>query len=116
MRGAPLTRILAALVTLLFFAGVVGTSGLDALLFHGAGAAPAVAAAHYEPGGATNHHADQCLLALRLANGRSSASLSIPIRFEGIPSRTFAARPPAEPHGYYTGLHQQSRAPPAPVA
>jgi hypothetical protein len=113
MRGTPSTRILAALVALLFFGGEAGMSGLDALLFHGPGATASVAVPHVEPGSTTNHHADQCLLAFRLANGRVSPPLGIAIRFEGIPSRALAARPSAEPHRFYTGLHEQSRAPPA---
>jgi hypothetical protein len=113
MRGTPSTRILAVFVALLFFAGEAGTSGLDALLYHRPGAATAAAVPHVEPGRAANHHADQCLLAFRLANGRVSPPLGIAIRFEGIPSRALAARPSAEPHRFYTGLHEQSRAPPA---
>ncbi len=116
MRSALSTRIMAALVALLFFGGETGASGLDALLYHRAGAPGAAARTHYEPRGGTDHHADQCLLALRLANGRASASLGVAIRFENIPSRAVAARPPAVPHRFYTGLHEQSRAPPAPLA
>ena len=113
MRGARSTRFLAALVALLFFAGEAGTSGLDALLFHGRGSAPDPVVTHIDSGSGAGHHADQCLLALRLASGSVSPSLGVGIRFEGIPSRELAARLPAEPHRYYTGLHQQSRAPPA---
>ena len=116
MRRAPSIRILAVLVAALFFAGEAGMSGLDALLFHGSGAEASVAVPHVEPGSTTNHHADQCLLAFRLANGRVSPSLGIAIRFEGIPSHGVTTRPPAVPHRSYTGLHEQSRAPPAPLA
>jgi hypothetical protein len=116
MRGALSTRILAALVALLFFGGEAGMSGLDALLFHGPGAAASAAVPHVEPGSTTNHHADQCLLAFRLANSPLAPSLDIAIRFEGIPSRLAAHRPPAILHRSYTGLHEQSRAPPAPLA
>lgn len=116
MRRARATRILAALVAALFFAGDAGASGLDALLYHGAGAPGGVATTHYEPGGAAHHHADQCLLALRLANGRASASLGIAIRFESLPSHAVTARPPAAGHRSFTGLHEQSRAPPADLA
>ncbi len=116
MGRALSTRILAGLVALLFFAGEAGTSGLDALLFHGAGAPRAAVAAHYEPGGTTNHHADNCLLTFRLASGRSAPPLAFAVRFEGIPSHAVVPRPPAEPHLYYIGLNEQSRAPPAPLA
>jgi hypothetical protein len=116
MRGAQSTRILAALVATLFFAGETGMSGLDALLFHGPGAAVSVAVPHVEPGNTTNHHADQCLLAFRLANSRITPSLGLAIRFEGLPSHQLTPRPPAVPHRSYTGLHEQSRAPPAPLA
>jgi hypothetical protein len=116
MRGARSTRILAILVAALFFAGEAGMSGLDAVLFHRAGVPDSAAVRHVERGRGTSHHADQCLLAFRLANGRLSPSLGLAIRFEGIPSHETTARPPAEPHRSYTGLHQQSRAPPAPLA
>jgi len=114
-RALP-TRILAGLVALLFFAGAAGTSGLDALLFHGAGSPGAAAAVHYEPTGTTNHHADNCLLTFRLASGRGAAPLGALVRFEAIPRRAAVQRPPVEPHLDYTGLHAQSRAPPAPLA
>ena len=115
MRGAPSTRILAVLVAALFFAGEAGTSGLDAVLYHGAGGTASAAVPHVERG-TTYHHADRCLLALRLANGRQSPSLGLAIRFEGVPSRGMTRRPPAAPHRSFTGLHEQSRAPPAPLA
>jgi len=116
MRRAPSTRILAALAAALFFAGETGMSGLDALLYHGPGTTTSVAVPHVEAGSTTNHHADRCLLAYRLSNGRVSPSLAVAIRFEAIPSHGVTARPPAVPHRSYTGLHEQSRAPPAPLA
>ena len=116
MRRTPSTRILAILAAALFFAGETGMSGLDAVLYHGAGAPASAAVRHLERGRTANHHADQCLLAFRLANGRLSPSLGLAIRFEGIPSHGVTARPPAEPHRSYTGLHEQSRAPPTPPA
>jgi hypothetical protein len=116
MRRALSIRILAVLVAALFFAGEAGMSGLDALLYHGSGATASTAVPHVERGSTANHHADQCLLAFRLANGRVSPSLGLAIRFEGIPSRGVTAPPPAVPPRSYTGLHEQSRAPPAPLA
>ncbi len=83
------------------------------MLFHGRGTVPDPVVTHVEQGNGAGHHADQCLLALRLASGSASPSLGVGIRFEGIPSRNLAVRLPAEPHHFYTGLHQQSRAPPA---
>ena len=115
MRGAQSTRILAILVAAMFFAGEAGMSGLDAVLYHRAGAPASAAARHVERGRGANHHADQCLLAFRLANGRLTPTLGLAIRFEGIPSHGVTARPPAEPPGSYTGLHEQSRAPPPPL-
>ena len=113
MRSALPTRIVSALVALLFFTGETGASGLDALLYHRTGAPGTAARTHYEPGGGTHHHADQCLLALRLASGRGSSSLGVAIRFESIPSRAVGVRPPAALHRSFAGLHEQSRAPPA---
>jgi hypothetical protein len=106
---------LAVLLAAMFFAGEAGTSGLDAVLYHGPGAAASAAVPHVERG-TTNHHADRCLLAFRLANGRQSRALGLALRFEAIPSRGVTSRPPAAPHRSYTGLHEQSRAPPAPLA
>jgi len=115
MRRTLSARILALLVAALFLGGVGGASDLDALLFHGAGA-PGAAAAHFESGGTTNHHADNCLLTFRVASGRGASPLSFPVRFEGIPQHAAASRPVAAPRTYHPGLHQDSRAPPAPLA
>ena len=115
MRGAPSTRILAVLLAALFFAGEAGTAGLDAVLYHRDRAAASAAVPHVERG-TTSHHADRCLLAFRLTNGRQSPSLGLAIGLEGVPSRGEPSRPPAEPHRSYTGLHEQSRAPPALLA
>jgi hypothetical protein len=110
------TRLAAAAAALLFLGGTTAVSSLDALLFH-RGARGAVVVPHVEPGGAASHHADQCLLTFRLANGRLSAGLSHAIRFVALASRPAAAPPPAAPVRFYPGLHQQSRAPPtAPLA
>lgn len=118
MRHARGTRLLAVLVAALFLGGAGGAADADALLFHRAGGPAAVAAAHFEPGGATAHHADQCLLALRLATGRQTTALAFPVRVEGLPLRGAAPSPAAAPVRFYPGLHQQSRAPPpsAPIA
>jgi hypothetical protein len=116
MRRTPSTRLLAVLVAALFFAGEAGTSGLDAVLYHRAGVPVSAAVRHLERGRTANHHADQCLLAFRLANGRLSPALGLAFRFEGIPSHGAAAPRPAAPHRSYTGLSEQSRAPPAPLA
>ena len=115
MRRTLSARILALLVAALFLGGVGGASDLDALLFHGAGA-PGAAAAHFESGGTTNHHAANCLLTLRVASGRGAPSLGSPVRFEGIPLHAAAARPLAAPQTFLPGLHQDSRAPPAALA
>ncbi len=112
MRQSRGARILALLVAALFLGGAGGAADLDALLFHGAGRAAAPAAAHFEAGGITTHHADQCLLALRLANGRLAAALVFPVRLEGLPLRGAAAAPAVAPARSWPGLHQQSRAPP----
>jgi len=115
MRRTPSARLLAVLVAVLFIGGAGGASDLDALLFHRA-AAPGAAAAHFESSGTTNHHADSCLLNLRVASGRGSLPLGSPVRFEGIPQHTSAPRPVAAPRSFRPGLHQDSRAPPASLA
>ena len=109
------SRAAALLLAALFLGGVGGASDLDALLFHGAGA-PGAASAHYERAGTTSHHADNCLLTLRVASGRGTASPASPVRFEGIPQRNAAPRPVAAPSRFHPGLHQDSRAPPASLA
>ncbi len=116
MRHTRAGRLVAALAALLFFGGETAVSGLDALLFHSGGAPSAVVVPHVEPGGTTSHHADQCMLNFRLANGRASSSLGVAIRFEGMASQPAASPPAAVPLRFYPGLHQQSRAPPASLA
>lgn len=111
----PAFRATALLVTALFLGGVGGASDLDALLFHGAGA-PGAAAPHFESAGTTNHHADDCLLTLRLASSRGAPPLGSPIRFESIPQHAVAPRPVGAPQRFLPGLHQDSRAPPAALA
>jgi len=106
-------RFPAALVAALLLGGAGGTADLDALLFHRAGGPAAPAVAHLEAGGTTTHHADQCLLALRLASGRLTAAFAFPVRVEGLPLRGAAPAPAAAPIRFYPGLHQQSRAPPS---
>jgi hypothetical protein len=108
-------RATALLLAALFLCGVGGASDLDALLFHGAGAQGA-AAPHFEPAGATNHHADNCLLTLRLASSRAAPPLGFAVRFEGIPEHTAASLPMSAPPSFHPGLHQDSRAPPAALA
>jgi hypothetical protein len=109
------SRATALLLAALFLGGVGGASDLDAVLFHGAGA-PGAAAAHYEPGGTTSHHADNCLLTFRVASGRGAAPPRAAVRFASLPQHTAAPRPLAAPHGFLPGLHEDSRAPPAPLA
>jgi len=106
------TRATALVLAALFLGGVGGASDLDAVLFHGAGT-PGAATTHYEPAGSTSHHADNCLLTLRVASGRGAASLDYFVRFEGIPQRAVPPRPVAAPQSFLPGLHQYSRAPPA---
>jgi hypothetical protein len=116
MRRSRASRLVAALVALLCFGGETAVPGLDALLFHSGGAPAAFVVPHVESGTTTNQHADRCMLNFRLANGRVSASLPVAIRFQGLALRPAAVPPAAVPHRLYAGLHQQSRAPPAPLA
>ena len=116
MRRPRASRFVAALAALLFFGGETAVPGLDALIFHSGGAPATFVVPHVESGATTNHHADQCMLTFRLANGRVSATLPVAIRFQGMALRPAAAAPAVEPHRGYAGLHQQSRAPPAPLA
>jgi hypothetical protein len=110
------TRLAAALAALLFFGGETVVPSLDALVFHRGGAPAALIVSHVESGATTNHHADQCMLTFRLANGRVSAALGVAIRFEAMALRPAASPPTAVPLRFYPGRHQQSRAPPAPLA
>jgi hypothetical protein len=106
------SRATTALLAALFLGGAGGASDLDAFLFHRAGATVASGTAHVETAGNPNCHTEQCVLALRLANGRVAADLRVPVRFEGIPLIATTARPAAEPHRFFPGRHRQSRAPP----
>jgi len=114
MRYPRATRLSAALAALILFGGETVVPGLDAVLFH-SGGAPAVSVPHVESGATTNHHADRCMLTFRLANGRVTASLGVAIRFEGMALHPAPKAPAAVPLRFYPGLHQQSRAPPAPL-
>ncbi len=115
MRRGVRSRLSALLLAALFLGGVGGASDLDALLFHQVGAPAAVAATHYEPAGTTTHHADNCLLTLRVASGRGAPPLGFPVRFEAIPLYATAAHPVSAPRSFLPGLHQDARAPPAPL-
>jgi len=110
MRRHPTSRLFAGLVAALLLGGAGGAADLDALLFHGA-ARTAPASAHFEAA-RTAHHADQCLLALRLATGAGAAPFALPARAEGMAARPAARRPVAAPERFDPGLHQDSRAPP----
>jgi hypothetical protein len=68
--------------------------------------------AHVETAGNPNCHAEHCVLALRLANGRTPRALSLPVRFESIPLLVATARPALAPHRFDPALHLPSRAPP----
>ena len=114
MRRTLSARLLAILVAVLFIGGMGGASDLDALLFH-SGTAPATGT-HYEPAGATTHHADNCLLTLRVASGRGSFPLASPVRFEGLPQHATGPLPVVVPPTCHPGFHQDSRAPPAALA
>lgn len=116
MRRTLASRLFALLVAALLLGGAGGAADLDALLFHGAAGRNAVAAPHFEAGGTSKHHADQCLLALRLASGTKAARSRLPMRLEGTPAPAASRRPVAVPDRFYPGLHQDSRAPPAPLA
>jgi len=119
MPRSRVLRFVATLAAALFLAGVTGASGLDAVVFHsGSGVAGAVAPfPHVESGSAgQHHHADHCLLAYRLANGQLTPSLAVALRLAGTSLRPAAAPPPPVARGFLPGLHQQSRAPPTPLA
>jgi hypothetical protein len=116
MRHSRVVRLVAALAAAVFFAGESGVQVLDALLYHRGGAPTAVAVPHVESGSTTNNHADHCMLAFRLANGRVSPAIGVAIRIDANAVGRAAPRPAAAPHRVYPGRHQQSRAPPAPLA
>ncbi|HXY18679.1 MAG TPA: hypothetical protein VEH83_01640 [Gemmatimonadales bacterium] len=109
-------RLLAVLVTAVLLGGAGGAADVDALLFHGAAGRAAPATPHFEAAGRTGHHADQCLLALRLATGTRAAPIVLPRQFESLPTRGGARRPAAAPERHDPALHQESRAPPSVLA
>lgn len=112
MRHGLRSRATALLLAALFIGGVGGASDLDAFLFHRASAPVATGTAHVETAANPNCHAERCVLALRLANGRVAPELRVPVRFEGIPLLATAGRPATAPHRFFPGRHRQSRAPP----
>jgi hypothetical protein len=114
MRPSLRSRALAFLLAALFIGGVGGTSDLDALLFHRAGAAAAGRAPHVEA--SSGCHAERCLLVFRLASGRVAPPLGPVIRFVGLPVYDGGSRPAAAPRRADGRFLQQSRAPPAPPA
>jgi hypothetical protein len=116
MRNSPRSRLVAALLAALFFGGAGGASDLDAFLFHRAGAAVAAGAVHVETAGNPGCHAERCVLALRLANGRVAHALAVPLRFEGIPQHDAGTRPASAPRRTSANPQQQPRAPPASIA
>jgi hypothetical protein len=116
MSTTALTRATALALAALFLGGVGGASDLDAFLFHRAGAVVATEAAHLETAGNPGCHAERCVLALRLANGRVAPTLTVPVRFESIPQHDAGVRPVSAPHRTSVNPQQQPRAPPAPIA
>jgi hypothetical protein len=116
MRHSLGYRATAILLATLFIGGVGGASDLDAFLFHRVGASAATNVPHVETTANTSCHAERCLLALRIVNGRVAPLLRVPIRFGGIPLLAVAEQPAAAPHGFFPGRHRQSRAPPALLA
>jgi len=116
MRSSLRSRTVAALLAALFFGGAGGASDMDAFLFHRNGAAVSAGVAHVETAGNPGCHAERCVLALRLANGRAAHALAVPIRFEGIPQHDAGTRPVSAPRRTAANPQQQPRAPPASIA
>ena len=116
MRTSLGSRSVAALLAALFFGGAGGASDLDAVLFHRGGAPIAAGASHVEAAAAANCHAERCVLALRLANGRVAHGLAVPVRFEGIPQHDAGAKPASAQRRASANPQQQPRAPPASIA
>jgi len=116
MRRPLVSRLFAVLVAALLLGGAGGEADLDALLFHGGASGPATTRPHFEAAGTGSHHADQCLLALRLASGTRATPSLLPGRAEALPARGAARRPVTAPDRFYPGLHQDSRAPPSVLA
>lgn len=107
---------MALTLAALFLGGVAGASDLDAFLFHQGGAAVAAGVVHVETAGNPGCHAERCVLALRLANGRAAHALAVPVRFEGIPQHDAWAKPASAPRRTSAAPQQQPRAPPASIA
>ncbi len=108
-------RVVAAILALGFVGGMGGVSDLDALLFHRSVAASA-GASHVETANGGGCHAERCVLALRLANGRGAPPLGLAIRFEGMPLHGAGAVSIPAPRRITPGSRNQSRAPPASIA
>ena len=111
MRPSSWSRAAGVLLAVVFLASVGGASDLDALLFHSGAGAGAVTGSHFERPGAS-HHADHCLLALRIGAGRRPVFRAIAIRLQAAVLESDAPRPAPAPHRFYPGLHQDLRAPP----
>jgi hypothetical protein len=109
------SRFVALLLAAHTLGAVAGAADLDALFFHTGPARAALMGPHFEPAGTADHHADHCLLTLRIHSGRRSAPPRFPVRLEGIPQHAPARRPAVAPDRFFPGLHQESRAPPAPL-
>ncbi len=115
MRLMMRSRAVAVLLALGFLGGMGGTSDLDALLFHRGARGPADAT-HVEAANASGCHADNCMLALRLASSRVAPRLGLLIPFNAIPLYDAAATPASAPRAASTNRQQRPRAPPAPIA
>jgi len=109
-------RATAVLLAALFLGGVGGAADVDALLFHAGRPVALLPGPHYEPAGGANHHADHCLLTLRVAGGRGAPSLAHFVRIGALPHAAAAPAPAAAPVRFFPGLHQESRAPPSALA
>jgi hypothetical protein len=108
-------RFLAASLAALFFAGVAGTSDLDALLFHPSATRTAVGQPCVVPSD-TGHHADGCLLTFRLGHSRLSPRSSAALRLQPIPVRRAAELSSQIPRRFFSAFFQRCRAPPTPLA
>ena len=116
MRRTLASRLFAALAAALLLSGAGGAADLDALLFHGRAAGTAASPPHFEAAGTTSHHADRCLLVLRLASGARASAVSLSRRFESLQTHAGSRRPATAPQRHDPALHQESRAPPSVLA
>ena len=116
MRHTLASRLLAVLAAALLLSGAGGAADLDALLFHGGAAGSTGSSPHFEAAGTTGHHADRCLLVLRLASGTRAPAVALSRRFESLPTRAGSRRPATAPDRHDPALHQESRAPPSVLA